>query len=181
MKVAAIKTRKDLRMYCCYKTIQHRVHLISRSEEIYEELYEEAESEEVRFCRAAASYERVADAKYKTHITVQGLVHTWDEVLDEVNHVAYQYKDSSTFWGKIRKGLRKFGDNHRAFDAWLGLLPTQSHYLSSLCGGLKLVIRVRSFAMATVEYDLTIIYRLQHVSQRFVKASAMRLPRFQHF
>lgn len=107
-----------------------------------EKLYQEAETEKVRFAATLKSYEEVADAKYRTNITLEGVEHTWDQVLDEVNLVACQHKDSTSFWAKIRKGLRKFGDSHCAFDAWLGLLPTQSQYCSFLCGGLKLVIRV---------------------------------------
>lgn len=110
-------------------------------EELPEELYKEAESEKDRFFSAVASYERVADAKYRTQVTFQGSVHTWDEVLAEVDRVACQYRDITGFWAKIRKGLRKFGDDHGAFDAWTELLPTQSLYCSVLCGGLKLVIR----------------------------------------
>lgn len=136
-------------MYCRYKTIRSRVRLTSQSDE----LYKEAESEKNRFFCAVASYERAADEKYRTQVTFQGSVHTWDEVLAEVDHIACQYKDIAGFWAKIRKGLRKFGDNDSAFDAWTELLPTQSLYCSVLCGGLKLVIRVCSFAVAGVEDD----------------------------
>lgn len=88
-------------------------------------------------------YERVADAKYRTNIS-SGQLHTWDEVIEEVNQAAKQYNDRSTLWNKIRHGLRKFGEGHSAFDAWLGLLPTQSNYCSLLCGGLKLILKVIS-------------------------------------
>ena len=148
MMAPAIKTTQKRGMYFFQEPIQFRVGLRSQSEE----LYTEAESKKNRFFRAVASYERFADAKYRTEITFQGSLHTWDEVLDEVDRVACQYRDVSGFWAKIRIGLRKFGENHSAFDAWIGLLPAQSLYCSILCGGLKLVIQVCSFRVTAVEF-----------------------------
>lgn len=135
-------------MYCLYDAIQSRFGLRSQSEEYYKE----AESEKNRFFRAVDSYQSVADAKYRTEIYFQGSLHTWDEVLDEADRVARQYRDVTGFWKKIRRGLRKFGENHSAFDAWIGLLPAQSLYCSILCGGLKLVIQVCSFPVTVIEF-----------------------------
>lgn len=86
-------------------------------------------------------YERNADAKYKTHIATKGF-HTWEQVLEEVDNAANQYKDASTFWGKLRQGFRKFGINNDALTAWIDLLPSQSQYFSIICGGLKLILGV---------------------------------------
>ena len=102
-------------------------------------LYEEAEHESDRFRCLVRNYEETAGLKYRTSIDLSD-VHTWDQVLAEVNRVASRYKVTPTFWSKVRRGLKKFGENHEAFDAWLGLLPTQSNYCSIICGGLKLVI-----------------------------------------
>lgn len=44
--------------------------------------------------------------------------------------------------GFVYKNLRKFGDNSETFQSWLKLLPTESHYLSVLCGGLTLILGV---------------------------------------
>jgi hypothetical protein len=52
------------------------------------------------------------------------------------------YNDVPGRWGKIRKGLRKFGKTNAAFAAWAELLPSQSEYVSVLCGGLKLIFGV---------------------------------------
>ena len=38
------------------------------------------------------------------------------------------------------KQLRRFGDSSETFQSWLKLLPTGSHYLSVLCGGLTLIL-----------------------------------------
>ena len=105
-----------------------------------EAIYAEAESEKARFCDSLETYEQVADPKYRTNITLKGKNHTWDEVLEEVRKVVD--KKSDGFWSKVRQGLENFGESNDAFDAWMGLLPTQSQYCSLLCGGLKLVVRV---------------------------------------
>ncbi|CAD6583586.1 MAG: hypothetical protein ASARMPREDX12_001310 [Alectoria sarmentosa] len=104
-----------------------------------EELYKDAASEKRLFKAAIETYEKTTQgSKYKTNI-VNDATHTWEEVLAEVNAASERYNDVPGFWGKIRKGLRSFGVNNQVFDAWAGLLPTQSQYLSILCGGLKLI------------------------------------------
>ncbi|MCJ1382835.1 hypothetical protein MMC17_005948 [Xylographa soralifera] len=40
-----------------------------------------------------------------------------------------------------RRGYESFGKNSATFQSWLELLPTESNYLSVLCGGLKLILR----------------------------------------
>lgn len=88
------------------------------------------------------TYEKTTkDTKYRTNI-ISDATHTWEEVLAEVNAASERYNEVPGFWGKIRRGLRSFGSNNQVFDAWAGLLPTQSNYLSVLCGGLKLIISV---------------------------------------
>ena len=110
---------------------------------ISEELYKDAASEERLFRLAIETYEEITkDSKYKTNI-VSSATHTWEEVLAEVNTASERYNDVSGYWGKIRKGLRSFGNNNQVFDVWAGLLPTQSNYFSILCGGLKLIFSVR--------------------------------------
>ena len=108
-----------------------------------EELYKDAASEKRLFQAAIEQYEDTTkDSNYKTNI-MSDATHTWEDVLAEVNAASQRYNDVSGFWGKIRKGLRSFGANNQVFDAWAGLLPTQSNYLSVLCGGLKLIFSVR--------------------------------------
>lgn len=121
-----------------------KLHVVSWLTQLSEELYKDAASEKRLFKAAIETYERTAqDSKYKTGI-VSDATHTWEEVLAEVNAASERYNDVSGFWGKIRKGFRSFGVNNQVFDAWAGLLPTQSQYLSILCGGLKLIFSVRA-------------------------------------
>ena len=102
---------------------------------------DEATKEHSLFVKAIEEYESCADDKFKTHINIHNS-HTWDEVLDKVSEAEekYKVKDVKGFWGSLRNNFRKFGENHKAFNAWTGLLPTESHYVSVLCGGLKLIL-----------------------------------------
>ncbi|ODH33993.1 hypothetical protein ACO22_03216 [Paracoccidioides brasiliensis] len=104
-----------------------------------QELYIDIEQQRKRFSEAMEAYERTTTGStFKTDVTTKQ-VHTWEEVLEEVNKASDRYNDVSGFWGKIRKGLRRFGKNSKAFEAWASLLPSQSHYFSVLCGGMKLI------------------------------------------
>jgi len=80
-------------------------------------------------------------SKFKTEVTSKS-IHTWNDVLIEVQQAEDVYYDESGMWGKIRKGLRSFGRNSKAFEAWATLLPSGSEYFSVLCGGLKLIFGV---------------------------------------
>ncbi|KLJ12760.1 hypothetical protein EMPG_12242 [Blastomyces silverae] len=104
-----------------------------------EELYIDVETEKKRFKKALEAYENTtAGSKFQTDVTTKS-VHTWEEVLQEVKKASDEYNDVPGFWGRIRKGLRSFGKNNKAFEAWASVLPSQSHYFSLLCGGLKLI------------------------------------------
>ncbi|KAF4631369.1 hypothetical protein G7Y89_g6765 [Cudoniella acicularis] len=103
-----------------------------------EEMYKDAESERERFKLAMESYEKTtAGSKFKTDVTSNS-VHTWEEVLEEINRASENYSNVPGLWGKIRNGFRSFGKNHKAFTAWSTLLPSDSEYFSILCGGIKL-------------------------------------------
>jgi hypothetical protein len=120
-------------------TVIAAVRLTLRSEE----LYQDANSEMQRFKAAMEAYETsMESSKHKTNITSQSM-HTWDDVLAEVEKAMRMYDSNTTgLWGKIRKGLRGFGRNHSAFGAWMNLMPSQSEYISVLCGGFKLILGV---------------------------------------
>ena len=104
-----------------------------------EEVYREANNESLHFRDLLQEYEKISRSKYRTSINVEE-PHSWEQVLAQVDDAARAYNDKSSLWSKVRRGMKKFGEDHRAFDAWLGLLPTQSEYCSIICGGLKLVI-----------------------------------------
>ncbi|GLB12261.1 hypothetical protein AtubIFM57258_009542 [Aspergillus tubingensis] len=60
-----------------------------------------------------------------------------------VDQVAAKYKNSETekgMWNQIRNAFRKLGDHENAINGWLGLLPSESNYLSVVCGGLKFIL-----------------------------------------
>ena len=123
------------------KVIEQHGRNESLEEFSHDDIYQEAASETARFASALEYYENTADPKYKTDVSLQGVNHTWEEVIDEVNLIAGQYKDKSGFWAKIRRSLRKCGENSQAFAGWLELLPSDSEYFSIICGGLKLIIK----------------------------------------
>ncbi|KAK4204944.1 hypothetical protein QBC40DRAFT_272041 [Triangularia verruculosa] len=105
-----------------------------------DEIYRDAEQEKLRFQLAMADYENLTSgSKFRTDITAKPL-YTWDDVLIEVQQASDSYSEASGMWAKIRKGLCSFGRNAKAFDAWASLLPSQSEYLSVLCGGLKFIL-----------------------------------------
>lgn len=144
--------------------------------------YDEATKENVLFVEALERYENSADEKFKTHINIHQS-HTWDDVLKEVSKVEDKYKneDVKGFWGSIRKGFRKFGENHKAFNAWIGLLPADSHYVSTLCGGLKLIVgaaaRLQDLREEICSAIVEIPYRLSEtkvVLQEFQKSEALQ-------
>lgn len=73
--------------------------------------------------------------------------HTWEQVLSMERGLLEQRQEaekSKGFKGFIHTRMRRFGENSESFQAWLRLLPTESQYLSILCGGLKLLLGVRA-------------------------------------
>jgi hypothetical protein len=98
--------------------------------------------EKDRFQEAMEAYEQTtAGSKFKTCVTSKSL-HTWEEVLDEVNRAAETYHSRAAVWGKIRAGLRRLGDNSKVFEAWAALLPSGSDCATVISGGLKLILTV---------------------------------------
>ncbi|KAL5365334.1 hypothetical protein BJX96DRAFT_179746 [Aspergillus floccosus] len=104
------------------------------------ELYRDAMREQDRFREAMEAYEQTtAGSNFKTDVTSKAM-HTWEEVLEEVNKASQTYHSRATVWGRIRAGLRKLGDNSKVFDAWAGLLPSGSDCASVISGGVKLIL-----------------------------------------
>ena len=104
-----------------------------------DEVYSEANNESFRFQCLLQNYEKTTGNRYRTNIKIDEL-HSWEQVLAQVDYAASAYKDKSNLWSKVRRGMKRFGENHNAFNAWLHLLPTESQYCSIICGGLKLII-----------------------------------------
>ena len=101
--------------------------------------------------------------------------HTWDEVLSIQQRFSQQRESQVTkgFKGFLRTPLRRFCDNSDSFKAWLQLLPTQSNYLSVLCGGLTLVLGVgRRRAIGKAPTATKLMLTRPHIeSPRFARAS----------
>ena len=68
--------------------------------------------------------------------------YSWSDVLSAQESFSQgrEIETSRGVKGLVYKQLRKFGDNSESFRSWLKLLPTESHYLSVLCGGLTLIL-----------------------------------------
>ena len=108
-------------------------------------IYKEAESRRLAFTATVERYN--ADVKRhdvdKLDIRAK---HSWESVLvmqQELHEQHRQAETSKGFKGFVQKKMRTFGENSETFQAWLKLLPTESQYLSVLCGGMKLLLGVR--------------------------------------
>jgi hypothetical protein len=88
-------------------------------------------------------YEKTAKKKYRTGVNPDS-THCVEDLWKVIDNVVtdYHFEDQKGPWEKVRLALRKLGDGGEAMKDWLGLLPTESPYLSVVCGGLKLIINV---------------------------------------
>ncbi|KAF3933751.1 hypothetical protein ABW19_dt0207003 [Dactylella cylindrospora] len=104
---------------------------------------EDAECIQEEFLLAIKEYQRTLTPEQRLKSIATDQRHTWEEVLETIEecHREYQNKATVGFWGKMRYGFRKFGENSSAFESWLGLIPSQDSYMSIICGGLKVIIR----------------------------------------
>ena len=96
------------------------------------------------FTEASQQYEESANPKCKTGIDLR-TVHTWEEVLVEVEIARNKYQGVGKHGIKrsIRNGFRSFSKASPAIETWLKLLPSDSVYFSVFCGGMKLILGVR--------------------------------------
>lgn len=98
--------------------------------------------------------------------------HTIEEVLVEVvkaQQLYSQVDDQSGHWRRVRLKLKGIIGNHNpAYESWLNLLPKESHYLSIVWGGMKLIIGV------SLSYSTTI--RVAH-GNRLLRGFRRSMPR----
>lgn len=88
-------------------------------------------------------YETTAEEKYKTGVTPDEtfeMEQLW-KIIDEQKE-RYRKRGQEGLLGKIRYAFRKLGDGNVVITGWLGLLPSQSQYMSLICGGCTMVIKV---------------------------------------
>lgn len=88
-------------------------------------------------------YEESAKDKYKTGININEM-HSLDEIWTMLDTPVekYQKKDIKGFWGHIRLAFRKLGEYDKPITGWLGLIPSENVYLSLVCGGLQMILKV---------------------------------------
>ncbi|KAL4917347.1 hypothetical protein BDW62DRAFT_183927 [Aspergillus aurantiobrunneus] len=97
--------------------------------------------EERRFLQALRDYEKNAKPKYKTGLDIDGK-HTLAEVWKILDRAVEKYEDADKvgIWGRVRRAFRGLGQNGQAIQQWLGVVPSESNYLSVVCGGFKLIL-----------------------------------------
>ncbi|KAH8424981.1 uncharacterized protein LDX57_002727 [Aspergillus melleus] len=102
------------------------------------------QGEEQKFLQAMREYELKADDKHKTHLNLEGK-HTMEEVWTELDAAMEKYEKGEGHkagtWGKVRRAFRRLGQHGKAIEEWLGLVPSESDYLSTVCGGIKFILR----------------------------------------
>lgn len=83
---------------------------------------------------ATEKSESCAEERFNPHINIYQS-HTLDRVLKEVSKAEEEYKveGSKGSWSSLLNGSKRLGENHTAFNAWIGLFPK-----SVLCEPLNL-------------------------------------------
>ena len=106
-------------------------------------IYKQAEIQKKEFIATVNSYNAVAKENGSMQMNTNA-EYTWSDVLSAQENFDQERENvtSRGVKGFMYKHLRRFGDNSETFQSWLKLLPTESHYLSLLCGGLTLVLGV---------------------------------------
>ncbi|KAL3471640.1 hypothetical protein BJX99DRAFT_266539 [Aspergillus californicus] len=127
----------DSEQFIATNSVPSKVHVL-----VVTESRELARREEQRFLQALRDYERNARPIYKTGLDVD-VTHTMAQVWSMLDSAVARYEqreENPGVWGRVRLAFRGLGEHGQALDKWLGLLPTQSHYLSVVCGGVKLIL-----------------------------------------
>ena len=101
-------------------------------------------------------YEDGADPQYRTGVDLM-TPHTWRDVMVEVETARRKYKgvEKKGIRRKIGNGWENFISAAPAIEAWLELLPNDS-FGSVLCGGLTIILEVRTDVRSTISSKLTI-------------------------
>ncbi|KAL2825514.1 hypothetical protein BJY01DRAFT_256259 [Aspergillus pseudoustus] len=105
-----------------------------------ERLYDEANKARERFLSVVEQYDQTAEPKYRTNVDIRS-EHGWEDVMKAVDAgvEAYQTQALTGFWGRIRRGFRKFSNAGSSCCAFLDLIP-DSVFSSTICGTLKLIL-----------------------------------------
>jgi hypothetical protein len=97
------------------------------------------------FCNVVQQYEHTLSKQDpRARINIRS-AHSWDEVVRAAKDAekAYNAEAKRGATGHVRGYFRHIGDYSTSAAPWVGLLPNDK-YFSVLCGGLKLVLGVRT-------------------------------------
>lgn len=102
-------------------------------------IYKQAGIQKQAFIATVNRYNAVVRESGSMRIDTNG-DYNWSDVLSAQETFSQERHNvtSGGVKGFVYKQMRRFGDNSETFQSWLKLLPTESHYLSVLCGGLTL-------------------------------------------
>lgn len=88
-------------------------------------------------------YESTAPRKYKAGIDPEQ-EHTIQQAQEVVANAIQKHteNDSEGLWRKVNDAFLKLGNNKDSITSWLGLLPGERQYMSVVCGGFKIILKV---------------------------------------
>lgn len=106
-------------------------------------IYKQADVQKRAFIATVNRYNAIAKESGSAPMDITA-DYTWSNVLSAQKDFLEERQNLTTggVSGFMYKTLRKLGDNSETLQSWLKLLPTESHYLSVLCGGLTLILGV---------------------------------------
>ncbi|KAF2420749.1 hypothetical protein EJ08DRAFT_702341 [Tothia fuscella] len=92
----------------------------------------------ISFGNAVKELQAKRGSKFKiANFSLEG-THSWEEIKKIIDSAEEGYLKEESASGKIRKVLRKVGDNGKSIQSFLGILPDGSY--KTLCGGLTLIL-----------------------------------------
>lgn len=97
------------------------------------------------FADALERFQQGVKPKYQSKIDLHAK-HNWKEVIECANEARNEYKGVGRkgIVKKIDHRLKSFQTAAPAIEAWLKLLPSTSTYGSVVCGGLTIILEVRT-------------------------------------
>ena len=140
-------------------------------------IYKKAEVQKRAFIATVNRYNAIAQRGASIQLDTNA-DYTWSDVLSAQESFFQERQNvmSNGVRGFMHKHLQKFGDNSETFQSWLKLLPTDSHYLSVLCGGLTLILGVSHLRhLEFVNLQALTLHRLQNKCLKSEKVSAASL------
>lgn len=97
------------------------------------------------FADALEQFQQGVRPRYKSRVDLRA-THTWKEVMDYANEARKDYtgERKKGITKKIDHRLKSFQTAAPAIELWLKLLPSTSVYGSVVCGGLTIILEVRT-------------------------------------